>query len=255
MEGQGYWVIVTVESGLIGEKTKYWVPGEPPTRSVRKMKSDIRKLRQNENNAIRRCARTLNVNWPSSDGYMILLDFSPEGLAKIAPLYDKDNPETWDEALLAARHEMENWIRRCSRACKKAGIEFRYYGEASDLDHDPKLQTYVHCRPHCHVVVDPACVEICKKAWKLGHAGEKQLKAEADHYDLAKYLVEQTRRTKENEITYTAARNLKKPKESLPRIAPSDKEVQPPRGARVLHRTEYRYGRPQYIRYVIPKKE
>jgi len=250
---QGYWVIKTEEAGLIGEKTKYWVPGEKPTRSLRKLKSDIRKQRQNESDEIRRCNRTLNANWPKASGYMILLTFSDETLSRIAPNYDEDDHETWDEALIAARHEEELWLRRCARACKKAGIEFRYYGVTSDLDLDPRQQIHVHTRPHLHFVVDPACVDIGKKAWGKGHAGEKQLKSEIDHYDLAKYLIEQTRRTMPNEIVYTASRNLKKPKETI-RVAPSDKEVQPPKGARVLHRTEYRYGRPQYVRYVIPEK-
>lgn len=254
MGSKGYWVIKTEEAGLIGEKTKYWIPGEAPTRSLRKMKSDIRKLRQNENDLIRRCNRTLNANWPKSNGYLLLLTVSDESMARIAPDYRAEDPDTWDEALLIIRHEEELWLRRCARACKKAGIEFRYYGVASDLDLDPKHQIHVHTRPHLHFVVDPACVEICKAAWKLGHAGEKRLKSEIDHYDLAKYLMEQTRRTKEHEIVYTASRNLAKPKETI-RMAPSDKEVQPPKGARVLHRTEYRYGRPQYIRYVIPEKK
>jgi hypothetical protein len=39
MEGEsmteGYWVIRTYTAGAVGEKIKYWVPGEKPTRSQR----------------------------------------------------------------------------------------------------------------------------------------------------------------------------------------------------------------------------
>lgn len=44
----GYWVIRTWESGPVGEKVKYWVPGQKPTKSERKIKQDLRKARQNK---------------------------------------------------------------------------------------------------------------------------------------------------------------------------------------------------------------
>jgi hypothetical protein len=250
----GYWVTVTYKAGLIGEKIKYWVP-EKPTRSQRKMKADIRKQRQNENNVVRREARVVNENWPSREGFLFLLSYSDEGLRKIAPGYDPDNCETWDETLLAARHQLELFLQRCRRACRKAGLPFRFWGVTSDLEHDPKQQLHLHTRVHHHLIIDESCVEICRKAWKLGHAGEKQLKSEADHYDLVEYLLKQTRRLEANDTVYTASRNLRKPKESAPRVVYSDKEVQAPRGARVLYRSEYKYGRPQYVRYVLPKKD
>ena len=50
MSEKGYWVIVTHQAGRIGEKIKYWIPGEAPPRSERKRKADLRKVRQNDNN-------------------------------------------------------------------------------------------------------------------------------------------------------------------------------------------------------------
>ena len=47
----GYWVIRTYTAGAVGEKIKYWVPGEKPTKSERKIKSDIKQVQRNEANA------------------------------------------------------------------------------------------------------------------------------------------------------------------------------------------------------------
>ena len=54
----GYWAIVTYEAGAVGEKVKYWIPGEVPPRSIRKRRSDLRKIRQNET--------TLSAVWRGS---------------------------------------------------------------------------------------------------------------------------------------------------------------------------------------------
>ena len=66
MEGEsmteGYWVIRTYTAGAVGEKIKYWVPGEKPTRSQRKLKSDIKQQQRNEANAEKHLARLLNEN-------------------------------------------------------------------------------------------------------------------------------------------------------------------------------------------------
>lgn len=251
----GYWAIVTWESGSIGEKMKYWTPGEPPTRSERKRKSDLRKQRANAANAYRHLNRLMNVNFPGSNGITVALTYSVESLDTIlGEEYIPENPEQFDRAYLAADHQLELFLRRVRRQCKAAGIEFRYIALTSDLRFDGKLQTYIHCRPHHHIVINPEALEICLGAWHMGQARDKRLTAEPDHYDLAEYLLKQVRQVKKNAARYIPSRNLRKPKESVPRIAPSGREVQPPRGAVLLYRAPYEYGRPQYIRYIIPRK-
>ena len=74
-----------------------------------------------------------------------------------------------------------------------------------------------------------------------------------DHTDFAQYLMDQVRRIGGRK-RYIPSRNLRKPKESIPRIAPSSREVQPPKGAVLLDRAPYKPGRPQYIRYILPGK-
>ena len=39
----GYWVVRTYEAGAVGEKTKFWVPGERPSKSGRREKQELRK--------------------------------------------------------------------------------------------------------------------------------------------------------------------------------------------------------------------
>lgn len=250
---KGYWAIVTYEAGLIGEKVKYWIPGEVPPRSERKKKADLRKVRQNENNGCRRVAREINANFPSRHGFCIELTYSDKGIQIVCPdqPYNIGNPEQWDPVWLAAHHQLQLYIRRCARACKKAGVEFRYLAFTSDMRFDGKLQMHVHTRVHHHLIVNPEAAEICMKQWKLGLCGKERLHSEPDHTDLAKYLMDQVRRV-EGKKKYIPSRNLKKQKETPPRIAPSSREVQPPKNAVLLYRAPYELGRPQYIRYILP---
>lgn len=252
----GYWAIVTYEAGDIGEKIKYWTPGEVPPKSERKKKSDLRKQRANASNAYRHLNRLLNVNFPSSHGITIALTYEDESLRGLLGRdYLPEDPDTFDEVYLSAAHQLELYLRRVRRQCKQAGIEFRYIALTSDLRFDGRLQTYVHTRVHHHIVINTEALDICIKAWKLGQARDTKLKAEPDHYDFAEYLLKQVRQVRENAARYIPSRNLRKPKESTPRITPSGREVQPPRGATLLYRAPYEYGRPQYIRYIIPRKK
>ena len=249
----GYWAIVTYEAGAVGEKVKYWIPGEVPPRSIRKRRSDLRKIRQNENNAVRRVARIINENFPGKRGSALELTYSDDGIRKIltGKAYDPQDEEQWDTVWEAASHQLQLFIRRCARACKQAGIELRYIGFTSDMRFDGRAQAQVHTRIHHHLIVNPEAEAICLRQWHLGACGGTRLRSEADHTDFAQYLMDQVRRIGEKK-KYIPSRNLRKPKESAPRIAPSGREVQPPRGAALIYRAPYNPGRPQYIRYILP---
>ena len=84
MEGEsmteGYWVIRTYTAGAVGEKIKYWVPGEKPTRSQRKLKSDIKQQQRNEANAEKHLARLLNENFSCAD-HLMRLSYADEAFA------------------------------------------------------------------------------------------------------------------------------------------------------------------------------
>lgn len=255
MSDTGYWVIVTHQAGRIGEKVKYWIPGEAPPRSERKRKADFRKVRQNDNNAVRRVARIMNENFQERGGSCLVLEYGPKEIKRIGLTHDYDpqDAEHWDEVWDAANHQLGLFLRRCRRACRKAGVQLRYMGWTSDMRFDGKVQDQVHTRIHHHLIVNPEAEAICLQQWHHGGCGGKRLMQQPDHTDFAQYLMDQVRRIGGRK-RYIPSRNLRKPKESIPRIAPSSREVQPPKGAVLLDRSPYKPGRPQYIRYILPEK-
>lgn len=249
----GYFATVTITSGPVGEKIKYYVPGKKAPRSIREREADLRKQLDNQQERIRHLARLLNANYPRTHGCSLMLSYSDEGLRTIGiEHYDPQDPEQWDRVMLAADKAISLWIRRARNACRKAGIELRCIYFTSDLEWNRQAETYLHTRIHHHLIVNPEAAEICCAAWHAGNTGIRRLRAEADHSDLAEYLVKQCRRPRKNWETYHPTRNLRKPKRSAPRIVPSGREVQPPRGASLVYRSQFEPGRPQYIRYILP---
>lgn len=249
MKKDGYWVIRTIVAGRIGEKIKYWVPGEKPTKSARKIKSDLRKVQQNENDAVKRVARLINANFRPDDCFFAPT-YSDEALAELTKEMPADLPEEerMDYVFSKAHHQLQLYLRRVRRDCEKKGIEFRYIAITSDMDGN----TGESVRIHHHIIAPREIQDILLKKWTAGIVIKNYVWDEADHYGLAKYLMDQVRRIPDAK-KYIPSRNLVVP---LPkdRIAPSGKEVQPPKGAKLLLRTEFRSGKPQYIRYVIPAK-
>lgn len=249
MKKEGYWVIRTIIAGEIGEKIKYWVPGEKPTKSMRKIKSDLRKLQQNESNVVKHVARLINENFRPSDCFFAPT-YSDESMAILMAGMPEDLPEEerMDYIYAKAHHQLQLYLRRVRRACEKAGIEFKYIAITSDMDGT----TGESVRIHHHIVAPKEVEEILSDKWTMGIVKKKYVWKEPDHFGLAKYLMDQVRRIPDAK-KYIPSRNLVVP---VPkdRIAPSGKEVQPPKGAKLLLRTEFRTGRPQYIRYIIPQK-
>ena len=75
----GYYIIRTYKAGSISEKIKFWVPGSRPTRSERRLRSEIAKIKQNGTSAERRIARDLNENFHRGEkGMLIGLDYHNE---------------------------------------------------------------------------------------------------------------------------------------------------------------------------------
>jgi len=190
----------------------------------------------------------MNENFQGRDGSCLILEYGPDA---IGGAYDPQDQERWDDVWRYANHQLGLFLRRCKRACKSAGIPLRYMGWTSDMRYDGKTQSQVHTRIHHHLIVNPEAEAICLQQWHHGGCGGKRLTQQPDHTDFAKYLMDQVRRI-DGRKRYIPSRNLRKPKESIPRIAPSAREVQPPKGAVLLDRAPYRPGCPQYIRYILP---
>ncbi len=276
----GYWVIRTYESGLVGAKIKFWVPGEKPRKKLtRKQKSDIRKAAQNEESAVRQMARLINANFHPGD-YLLGLDYSPEGMLRVeyeaaggkggramlahtvadtrtvahrcAPL-----PKTFltqgqrmDAIRKAAGHQLVNCIRRVKRELSAEDVELKYIFVTSDMDG----KTGEAVRVHHHLIVNREARDAFVRKWQekgLGGVSWSPLEKQEDYLEIAKYLLAQVRKV-EGENQYTSSRNLIRPRPK-DRVATSSSEVRVPKGCHLLHRQEYKPGKAQYIRYRIDR--
>ena len=246
---EGYWALRKYRSGRIGETVKYWVPGRKPTRSERRLKSDIKKAASNEQNVERAVARLIHANYRNCKDILLGLDYSTQGYEKMSrPAEAVEDPEEErDRVWWAARHQVELYLRRVRRACAAEGIPLRTMAFTSDMD--GKTQEAV--RVHHHIIVNVEALEICIKKWSLGGVHYDTLWDRDDQTDLAVYLVQQVRRIPDA-AKYIPSRNLVRPK-PRDRIAINGSELRIPKGARLLYRGPYREGQPQYIRYVLPE--
>lgn len=254
----GYWVVRTYEAGQVGEKTKYFVLGDRTRRNRRKEESSIKKQEQNEYSAKKRLARLINANFTHGD-ILLGLDYSDASYKKLersarkaAPDYDS-LPE--DDQLRcireAAAQEMVNYLRRVKRALEKEGRadELKYIAITSDMDGDTKETV----RVHHHLIVPASCEHIIRMKW--GHGGTycKPLSKQEDYMPIAEYLIAQVRGAL-NAKKFVSSRNLIRP-QPKDRIAVSDAEIRVPRNCKLIQRSEYKRGAPQYIRYILPEKK
>jgi len=241
----GYWVIRTYKAGAVGEKIKYWVPGQKPSQSQRRLRSEIKKQQQNEAGAEKRMARQIHANFTSED-FLIGLDYSAKGLSLVLAGLDEQADRFLDESYHACRRQLRLWLKRVRRACAKAGIPFRYLAVTSDTNG----KTGELVRLHHHVIVNREALAIALEKWTLGGTNHEHLYSVPDQSALAVYLLRQVRRLPD-EKKYIPSRNLIVP-QPKDRIAQGGAELAVPRGGQLLHRNEWRPGRPQYIRYILP---
>lgn len=246
MVAKGYWAIRTYKAGAVGEKIKYWVPGKKPTKSSRRLRSEIRKQQQNEHSAEKRMARLIHANFNSGD-YLVGLDYAEAALGLIAMGLGPEDPEYENQLYHAAHHQLRLWIARVREACRKTGVLFRYIAITSDMDG----KTGEAKRIHHHVILNREALEIALAKWTHGSTNREHLYNTVDQTGLAAYLLNQVRRLPD-EKKYIPSRNLIVP-QPKDRIAKGGAELAVPRGGQLLQRSEYRPGRPQYIRYILPE--
>lgn len=263
MGRNGYWVIRTWESGPVGEKVKFWIPGQKPTKSQRRMKQDIRKARQNKEASERMLARLINANFTQGD-VLVGLDYSDDAMyrkimaraekikaqrKKTGKAEEEPEAEQLECYRLAAEHELENFILRMQRAAKKRDVELKYIAVTSDMDGE----TGEMVRVHHHMLMNREAAEIAGEKWKLGGVDQKKLGEQPDYTPIAAYLMQQVRHVPDAK-KYKPSRNLIRP---VPkdRIAQSDAELRMPAGCSMLQRSEYRPGMSQYIRYILRSRK
>ena len=255
MQQEGYWVVRTYEAGPVGEKTKFFVPGTRPTgKTRRRERMEIKKQEQNEYSAIKSLARLLNANFTDGD-FLLGLDYSPEGMDRIADWGRKKELEvdSQDEAVcmdamrICAEHALDNALRRVKYRLDKMGIELKAAYVTSDMDGE----TGESVRVHHHLVINREARDAFVDAWdKYGHCAWSSLwEYQLDRTQLAEYLIRQVRRVPDAK-KYRSTRNLIRP-QPKDRVALGDSEIRLPKGAALLYRQEFKPGRPQYIRYAI----
>lgn len=255
---EGYWVVRTYEAGAIGEKTKFWVQGtRPSSRSKRKERAEIKKQEQNEYSAQKQLARLINANFTQGD-LLLGLDYSPAGMDRLEK-YIAEHPfqtdgcedpeaEQMEQIRQAAEREMRLALRRVKRELAKEGVALRYIAITSDMDGD----TGEAVRVHHHLIVPAEAKEAFVEKWKdLGSVNWSPMSAQADYTPIAEYFIRQVRRVPDAK-KYISSRNLVRP-QPKDRVVLSDAEVRVPKGGQLLHRNEFKPGRPQYIRYVLPE--
>lgn len=246
---KGYWVIRTYVSGTVGEKIKFWIPGERPTRSERRLKREIKKQEQNDASAEKTLARLLNENFSEGD-ILIGLDYSSSGYkkimdrAKITMLMSEE--EKAGAIFNSAAHELYLCLRRVKRDAQKKDIKLKHVYITSDMDGE----TGESVRVHHHLVINAASLELFQNKWTLGGVNWKPLSRQDDYTPIAHYFIKQVRRIPDFK-KYGSSRNLIRP---IPRdrIAKSNSELRVPVRCKLLHRNEYRPYMPQYMRYSIP---
>ncbi len=253
---EGYWMIRTYEAGDIGEKTKYWVPGRKPSRSSRREKTEIKKQEQNEHSAVRRMARLINENYRPGD-YLLGLDYSEAGVEKLLSWAREQgmDPDGADEAermgmiRLAAEHALRLVIRRVKGEVG-SGVAVRVLAITSDMDGE----TGEVVRIHHHLVIPRACKKAFAKKWKgWGSVDWETLSNQHDYTPIAEYFGKQVRKVPDAK-KYYSSRNLVRP-EPKDRAAITAGELRAPDGCELLHRGEFKPGRPQYIRYILPESK
>lgn len=253
MMKDGYWVIRTYKAGDVGEKIKFWIPNARPSKSSRKIKSDLKKIKQNEASAVKRLARVINANFGHGD-ILLGLDYSPEGYEKVClranvPAESHQEPESLEAIYMAADQELTNALRRVKRELEKTGVELRYVAITSDLNG----KTGECVRVHHHLIINAEALSAFIAKWNLGSVQYSTMRRQKDYTDIAVYLIKQVRYLPDAK-KYKSSRNLVRVV-PVDRIAKNGSQLRAPKGSVLLHAGEYRPGYPQYIRYILPERQ
>lgn len=258
------------------ESTKYPVVLEPGVREgTRRYRRAVDRAAKNDRESVRECARSLNNNFTAGQDRYITMDYSEAGLRRLAKrvgvpddsmdrflasaLSEGESPEQEDNRLmlyLSAETEAANFIKRCHRACRKAGVELRYIYVTSDRKVD-KSGERVPVRVHHHLVCNREAAEIVSRCWTAG-GGKPRVLRGGSHGDLtptAEYMVEQVRDIP-GKKRYHPSRTLEKPEPYREdKSTNPDAPLRVPSGCEFIWRSEAYAGRPQVLRYYRPPEK
>ncbi|MBQ3021934.1 MAG: hypothetical protein IJD91_01225 [Clostridia bacterium] len=238
----GYWVIRTYISGNVGEKIKYWVSGNKPVRSKRRVTSDVNKVEKNEKQSEKNLARILNTNFGAQGGVLVGLDYSDEAYKKLF-----GGCKDLQEVIECAKHQASLCLRRVQREAKKRGVEVKAAIVTADLDGETKESV----RVHHHIVVNSEAAELFGEKWKHGKTADYEYlyNDQKDRTPLAHYLMSQISHIHGGKA-YITTKNLERPK-CIDRIAKNGSEISLPKNSALIYRSAHAAGLNQYLRYMI----
>lgn len=250
------------------EKTKFQVLRDETVRiGTRRHSRAVNRAEKQAAETARDLARLMNNNFTVGRDCYLTLDYSDEALRKLArrigvPADDVDaflrsvlveHDEGNRLALyLAAEQEARNYMKRLSRACRKAGVDLVLSAYVtSDLDGE----TFEPERVHHHLVINAEAAELAAACWVMnGGAMPKRLwsRSHGDLSELAAYMIAQVR-TVPGKHKYHPSRTLEKPEATRPVPAKNpDAPLRVPSGCEFIWRSEAYAGRPQVLRYYRP---
>ena len=246
----GVWMQRTIRAGTVEEKYSFFAPVNAKPRGRRRQKCSPRKQDVNEFEAVKRLARLLNANFRHNDS-LVTLTWDEDHIAQLGDPVDPDAMRA--QAEKAVDRFLDRMRYHLRRAGKKLG---RYVCVVADINGD----TGELVRPHAHLVLPAAALRLedghlyagkaeVEALWGNGAVDLRLLHDQPDLTPVAAYLMRQVRR-QPDKAKYKAARGMAHPAIVYEKIVTNTRELQAPKGAKLLYRRTYEPGKPQYIRYV-----
>lgn len=245
----------TVRAGETGERYSFAVSSSAKPRGRRTQKCSPRKQDINEHQAEKRLARILNCNFTHNDIFLTLT--WDEG--HIAELGDASDV---DAARAVAEKQVDLFLSRVKYHLRRAEKKLdAYISVVADINGD----TGEIVRPHAHLLVKAGAVRMdggrlyagnadLEDLWGRGAINLRTLHEQEDFTPIATYLMRQVRR-QPDKAKYKAARGMKKPVIVEEDFVSPNRELKAPKGAKILYRSAFEPGKPQYIRFVWPEKK
>lgn len=187
-------MIRTTISGNVIEKSKFWVGASAKARGKRTAGTTARKQDQNERDAVKRLARSINCNFGYKD-LLVTLEYDQAGFDRIGGDHG------------AADKAMMQFLGKVRKAMKKEGLELRFTGAITS---EKDGETGDPARIHHHMVL-PAAAAAYLDLWENGAYYVRTLRRQPDYTPIAVYIMRQAERQGKDAKKYHTSRNLKKP--------------------------------------------
>ncbi len=242
---EGKYMMRKITAGEVVEISCFKVGNATKPRSKRKKgTSTFRKQDENDRDAVKRLARTINGNFGPAD-YWLTPHYDQKRMNKLLKKLETNGLEaTPDNIRDEAVSELGRCLRRVKRDMDADKVPFRYIKATADIDGD----TGEYVRPHHHLIVNKEAYDYIMKHWPKEEFDCKPLKDQKDYTPMAIYIIRQVRRQPDGK-KFSPSRNLKKP-EIEETIINVKKLMKAPPGAKVME-ASYDADKPvQYMRYI-----